>query len=183
MRREYRVPQTILPRPITVVYKRLPNDVREFPSILRRESKTGLTIQMVIAVSSPRRIFGKVIVDTGFSAIWFVYRNRWYDVAKFYDKDGKLTGYYCDILKPTSKLLVKGNKTATLTDLFLDLWITTSGEYTVLDENEFQNAIARGYISKTLAREARKHLASLIRQVKRKQFPPKAVKQIDLLTR
>ena len=175
------MPKTILPRPVTVVYKRLPKDVREFPGILRSESRTRLIIQMVVTVSSPRRIFGKVVVDTGFSAIWFVYRDKWYDVAKFYDRTGKLTGYYCDLLKPAKKLLISSNKTSVLTDLFLDLWISPSGNYTVLDEDEFQNGITRRYISKASASEAREHLTSLIRKVARKQFPTKTVKEIELL--
>jgi predicted RNA-binding protein associated with RNAse of E/G family len=180
-RRGYSVPKLNLPRPVTVVYRRLPNDVRELPGILRRESRSRLVVEMVLKVSSPRRMFGKTVVDTGFTAIWFVYRDRWYDIAKFYDQAGRFTGYYCDILKPQRKLLLSRDRTTTLTDLFLDLWITPSGKYVILDEDEFQNAVTQGYISKTLANEARKHLNFLIRQVKRGRFPSKSVKQIELL--
>ena len=173
--------RSILPRPVTIVYRRLPNDVREFPGILRQESKSKLVIQMPLQLSSPRRLFGKVIADTGYSAIWFIYRHRGYDIGKLYDRAARHLGYYCDILKPPRKLLLNSTRTTTLTDLFLDLWITPRGAHYVLDENELQNALRSGHISTVLASRARKRLTSLIRLVEQDRFPPKQVREIKLL--
>jgi predicted RNA-binding protein associated with RNAse of E/G family len=170
-----------LPRPVTIVYRRLPNDVREFPGLLRYESDTRLVIQTQLTLPSPHRVAGRVIADTGFSAIWFIYRDRWYDLGKLYDRAGVHVGYYSDILKPPHRLLLNSTRTTKLTDLFLDLWITPRGEYYVLDEDEIQNALNNGHISSTLASVARKHLASLIRQVERGRFPPIHVREIELL--
>ena len=122
-----------------------------------------------------------MIADTGFMVVWFIYRNRWYDIGKFYDRAGRHVGYYCDILKPSHKLLLNSTRTATLTDLFLDLWITPRGAYYVLDEDEMQDAIRNGYVSTTLARAARKHLATLIHRVEQDRFPPKHVRDMELL--
>ena len=171
----------MLPRPATIIYRRLPNDVREFPGILRQESESNLVIQTRLTLPSPRRLAGRVIADTGFLAVWFIYRDRWYDVGKFYDRAGEQVGYYCDILKPTHKLLLNSTRTTTLTDLFLDLWITPRGKYYVLDEDELQAALNKGYISKTLASAARKRLTTLIHRIERENFPPKQVRDIELL--
>ena len=170
-----------MPRPVKVVYKRLPNDVREFPAILREKSKSKLVVQMVLTLPRPRRFEGRVIADSGFSVIWFIYRGRWYDIGKFHDQAGRFLGYYCDIVKPANKLLLSRDRTATLTDLYLDLWITPHGKVYVLDEDELQEALRRGHISATLAKEARKHLTSLVRLAQRRHFPPKNVKNTQLL--
>jgi predicted RNA-binding protein associated with RNAse of E/G family len=175
------VSKVAFPRPVEIVYRRLPNDVRRFSGILRQESRSRLVIQTGLTVSSPRRVGGRVIADAGFSAIWFIYRDRWYDIGKFYDGTNKLVGYYCDIVEPSRKLMLNRTRTMTLTDLFLDLWITPRGGYCVLDEDEFQNALKKGYIATMLAREARRHLTSLVRLVERKRFPPKHVREAKLL--
>jgi predicted RNA-binding protein associated with RNAse of E/G family len=126
-------------------------------------------------------VAGRVIADTGFRAIWFIYRDRWYDVGKFYDRADVHVGYYCDILKPPHKLLLNSTRTTTLTDLYLDLWITPRGGYYVLDEDEMQSALNNGYISTMLAGGARKRLTSLLRRLERGRFPPKHVREVKLL--
>ncbi|HUK49547.1 MAG TPA: DUF402 domain-containing protein [Terriglobales bacterium] len=175
------MPKTDLPYPVKIVYKRLPNDVREFPAILRHESKSRLIVQMVLTLPKPRRLESKVIADSGFSAIWFIYRNRWYDVGKFYDRRGTFVGYYCDIIKPTNRLLRNPTHATTLTDLYLDLWITPQGDYYILDEDELEYALARGHISSKMAKAAREHLISLVQLVQKKRFPPNHVKQTQLM--
>lgn len=165
-----------LPRPVDIVYKRLPNDVHVYPGTLRQATSSRLVIESPIAVTAPRKILDGVIADAGFLAIWFIYRHRWYDVGKFYDKDRNFLGYYCDIIKPVTRLLSSGTRTATITDLFLDLWVTKDHQYTILDENEFDTAQKKGYITKTVASQARKQLSSLIRRVRTKQFPPESIR-------
>jgi len=166
------MPTRKLPRPIEIVYRRLPNDVREIPGILRQATHARVVIESAITVETPQRILGRVIADSGFLAIWFVYRERWYDVGKFYDRAGKWVGYYCDIIKPLGRLLRTPAKTSMITDLFLDLWITPEGRFVVLDEDEFENALKQGTLSKTIANQARRQMDSLIRATRGGKFPP-----------
>lgn len=128
------MPRKNLPRPVDIVYRRLPNDVRELPGVLRQVTPARLVIESPITVQTPQRIQGRIIADSGFIAIWFVYRHKWYDVGKFYDRARNLVGYYCDIIMPLNKLLRTPAKTNMITDLFLELWITPEGDYVVLDE-------------------------------------------------
>lgn len=121
------MPKLSMPRQMTIVYRRLPKDIREFPGLLRQSTVSKLVIESPISVNRPIRVGGEIIADCGYLSIWFIYRDRWYDVGKFYDAAGRWLGYYCDILKPVKKLLATSSRTVTLTDLFLDLWIARDG--------------------------------------------------------
>ena len=175
------MPPKNLPRPVDIIYRRLPSDVRELPGILRQATPARLVIESPIRVQTPQRIQRRVIADSGFLAIWFVYRHKWYDVGKFYDRARNLVGYYCDIIKPLNKLLRTPTKTNMITDLFLDLWITPEGDYIVLDEDEFENAIKRGYLPKNLGNQTWKQMNSLIRAFRAGRFPPVAVQKVEPL--
>ena len=170
-----------LPRPIRIVYKRLPNDIREIPGVLRAATSQRLVIESPIVVSRPMRESGKIVADNGYLAIWFVYRNRWYDVGKFFDRARNCVGYYCDMVKPTKQLLRGSSRTAIVTDLFLDLWIWPDGRYAVLDEDEFKHGLRRGQIPRSLAFEAQRQLARLVKRTKEKRFPPAYVRRIQPL--
>jgi predicted RNA-binding protein associated with RNAse of E/G family len=172
---------TSVSRDITIVYRRLPDDAREFPSVLRKATESKLIIESPIIVDRPIKVSGETIADAGYLAIWFVYKNRWYDVGKFYDQTQRWIGYYCDILKPVKKLFKTNSRTVTLTDLFLDLWISKSGHAFVLDEEELEDAIRTRNISANLAQEARRHIHALMRRVNAGHFPSSEVRAIEPL--
>jgi predicted RNA-binding protein associated with RNAse of E/G family len=169
------------PREICVVYRRLPNDIREFPGVLRRATKSKLIIESPIMTDRPTKISGEIIADIGYMAIWFVYIDRWYDIGKFYDKAGRWLGYYCDIITPVKKLLITPSRTVALTDLFLDLWIDRKGRVFVLDDEELSRALEKNQISARLASEAARQIHFLARRAKTRQFPPLEVRKIRLL--
>jgi len=170
-------------RRINIVYRRLPGDLRMFPGIVREATPSHLVVESPIMVTRRRRIFGKVIADSGYLAIWFIYRHRCYDIGKFYDKDRKFIGYYCDIIQPVRKLHRDRSKTTVITDLFLDLWITPKQRYFILDEDELETALKGGYISPALADHARRQMRLLTRRVRTGRFPPLSVQKATLLTR
>ena len=173
--------KSIIPREMTVVYRRLPDYVREFPGVLREATASKLVIESPISVDRPLKVSGAIIADTGYSSIWFVYRNKWYDVGKFYASAWRWIGYYCDIVKPVKMLLAGASRTVTLTDLFLDLWVTRDGRTFVLDEEELTNALKKHIVSTRLAHGAREQILSLTRRVRAGQFPPPEVRMIQLL--
>jgi predicted RNA-binding protein associated with RNAse of E/G family len=172
--------KALLPRPISIIYRRPPGPALTFPGLLRNVTAKSLTIQSRLSVSQPRQIAGQIIAETGYWAIWFVFRDKWFDVGKFYDESKKWVGYYCDIVKPVRRLM-SSSKTAVLTDLFLDIWITPSGEVYVLDEDELENATRQGFISRSLATKARSQVQLLVKRIKRNGFPPTQVKEATLL--
>jgi predicted RNA-binding protein associated with RNAse of E/G family len=170
--------KSTLPREIVTIYRRLPNDIREFPGNLRAATANRLIIESPVLVDEPISVDGEIIADTGYLAIWFVYKGRWYDVGKFYDRAGMRIGYYCDIIKPVKRVLATPSKTVMLTDLFLDLWIDKDGSAHVLDEEELEAAEKERAISCTLAREARRQIRLLIGRVNAGRFPPAEIVRI-----
>ena len=63
------------------------------------------------------------------------YSDRWYNIFEIYDRDdGKLKGWYCNIGKPA----IIEDDSVSYVDLALDLWVSTTGKQTILDEDELE---------------------------------------------
>lgn len=62
-----------------------------------------------------------------------------------------------------------------ITDLFLDLWVSTGGEATVLDMDEYSEAVERGWLEDRIALEAKANLDHLVELSRKHLFPPKFV--------
>jgi hypothetical protein len=169
-----------LPYPVTILYRRPPHPVSRYPGLLLSVRKESLTIQSRLNLPQPHQVAGRIIAATGYWAIWFVFKGKWFDIGKFYDQSKNWLGYYCDIVKPIRRLM-SGSSTSLLTDLFLDIWITPDGEVYVLDEDELENAVRHSFISKSLAAKARSQLRMLMKKIELQEFPPTRVKEAKLL--
>jgi hypothetical protein len=85
--------------------------------------------------------FNRDDADLGFATfkrgdrfVEYFYSDRWYNIFAVYDRDdGALKGWYCNICRPA----VIGETAVHCEDLALDLWVTPSGQTTLLDEDEF----------------------------------------------
>lgn len=168
-----------LPCPISILYRRPPRPASRYPGILLSVTKQSLTIQSRLHLAQPHQVAGRIIAASGYWAIWFVFKGKWFDIGKFYDESKNWLGYYCDIVKPIRRLL-SGSSTSLLTDLFLDIWITPDGEAYVLDEDELENAVRHRFISKSMAAQARSQVQMLMRKIELHEFPPTQVKQAAL---
>ncbi len=63
------------------------------------------------------------------------YTDRWYNIYEIFDRDdGKRKGWYCNVSRPA----VLGPGMLSYVDLALDLWVSTDGQQTVLDRDEFE---------------------------------------------
>jgi hypothetical protein len=79
--------------------------------------------------------FMDVILKKGDRFVEYYYSDRWYNIFAVYDRDdGSFKGWYCNIGKPA----VIENNLVSYIDLALDLWVSTDGKQTVLDEDEFE---------------------------------------------
>jgi predicted RNA-binding protein associated with RNAse of E/G family len=169
-----------LPCPVSILYRRPPNPPSRYPGLLLGVTEQSLTIQSCLHLAQPRQVAGRIIAASGYWAIWFVFKDRWFDIGKFYDESKNWLGYYCDIVMPIKRLM-SGSSTTLLTDLFLDIWITPDGETYVLDENELESAVRHRFISKSLASKARSQVQMLVRKIEMHKFPPTQVKEATLL--
>lgn len=79
--------------------------------------------------------FMDVVFKTGDRFVEYYYTDRWYNIFAVYDRDdGRLKGWYCNVGKPA----VFEAGIVSYIDLALDLWVSTTGQQTVLDEDEFE---------------------------------------------
>ena len=156
---------------IELIYKRLPNRVNHFQqNLLYEDSKVIVTSQQV-KPSNPILIDGVTVLGDDFTAIWFVFADRWFDIGKIYNRDNQFTGYYCDIIMPMKRT----ESNYEITDLFLDLWVSPDGSYQLHDEDEFEAAIQNNWIRSDLAEKARNMLQNLISEIESSVFPPEIV--------
>lgn len=82
--------------------------------------------------------FQDIVLKKGDRFVEFYYSDRWYNIFAIHDKDdGQIKGWYCNICMPA--VFVDG--VVSYIDLALDLWVSTNGRQTVLDEDEFRNLI------------------------------------------
>lgn len=79
--------------------------------------------------------FMDVVFKTGDRFVEYYYTDRWYNIFAVRSReDGKIKGWYCNIGKPA----VIEDGVVSYVDLALDLWVSTDGKQTVLDEDEFE---------------------------------------------
>lgn len=96
-----------------------------------------------------------------------VYFNKGWKISKFFNKDGSLKYWYCDIIdyeydEPEDKYII--------IDLLLDVVIYEDGHYEVLDEEELEEALKDGVITQELANAARRKLDKLLKIIKDGKF-------------
>lgn len=130
--------------------------------------------------SKPLIDSGEVVFDKGYWAVWFLFKDRPYDVGRFYRPDGTWTGYYADVLEPVRWTGSDPTTLQPVVDLFLDLWIAPDGRYMALDEDEFEEAIEAGRLTPVQIDHARRVLADLVDATEQGTFPPPIVKDFRL---
>ena len=79
--------------------------------------------------------FMDVVFKTGDRFVEYYFTDRWYNTFTVHDRDdGNVKGWYCNVSKPA----VFEEDIVSYIDLALDLWVSTDGKQTVLDEDEFE---------------------------------------------
>jgi protein associated with RNAse G/E len=100
--------------------------------LLSRDERTIVLEALFDRADMP---FMDVVFKMGDRFVEYYYTDRWYNIFVIHDRDdGSVKGWYCNIGKPA----VFEDGIVSYIDLALDLWVSTSGEQTVLDEDEFE---------------------------------------------
>ncbi len=106
--------------------------VYEYEGELLSRDETSIKLEALFdRVDMP---LGDVVLKTGDRFVEYYYTDRWYNIFVIHDRaDGRVKGWYCNIGKPA----VIEDGVVSYVDLALDLWVSTDGRQTVLDEDEF----------------------------------------------
>jgi protein associated with RNAse G/E len=76
-----------------------------------------------------------VVFRRGDRFVEYYYTDRWYNIFAIHDRDDeKVKGWYCNIGMPA----VFQDGIVSYVDLALDLWVSSDGKQTLLDEDEFE---------------------------------------------
>ena len=166
--------------PLTFDFIRPPGRRVSMHTDLLHATDGMIVVAHELAPSKPVEYFGEIVMDAGYRAVWFLFKDKPFDVGRIYRPDGAWTGYYADVLEPVRW---RGSDPMTLepiVDLFLDLWIAPDGRFEVLDEDEFEEAVASGFLTEQQTGHARSVLQGLIEATERGDFPPAVVKEFRL---
>jgi len=166
-------------RTAILYYRRPPDRIVKIETQLLEETSDLVIFQHTIRNSKPLKVSGSTVLDEGYNAVWFIYRGKHHDIGIISDLTGNFTGYYCDAILP----IISRNGIYEITDLFLDLWISPDGQTIVLDEDEFGDAISKGWITDEEGRIAREEVDRMVLGVREGTFPPDRVRDYVLRRR
>ncbi len=124
----------------------------------------------------PVTVDGVPIQDSGAPIVWYVFPERWYDIGRFHVADETTTGWYTNLCRPP---VLDGDHWIG-SDLFLDLWQPVEGLPQWLDEDEFEQAVARRLIDAATRRRVLRERALIDLERQERGWPPPIARDIDL---
>lgn len=119
---------------IKVLKKNLADEVVwQYEGIVLQREENQITLEALFNRDDLR--FMDIVLKRNDRFVETFYSDRWYNIFEIYDRDdGKFKGWYCNIGKPA----VIADDFVSYVDLALDLWVSTDGGQTVLDEDELE---------------------------------------------
>ena len=108
--------------------------VYEYEGELLHQAENSVTLEALFT-RDDLPIMG-VVLKKDDRFVEYYYSDRWYNIFEIHDRDDdSLKGWYCNIGMPA----VIEDGIVSYVDLALDLWVSTSGDQTVLDDDEFES--------------------------------------------
>jgi protein associated with RNAse G/E len=117
-----------------VLKKNLAGDVTwQYDGVVLSREENAVTIEALF--NRDDMPFMDIILKRNDRFVETFYSDRWYNIFEIYDRDdNRFKGWYCNIGKPA----IIADDFVSYVDLALDLWVSTDGKQTVLDEDELE---------------------------------------------
>jgi predicted RNA-binding protein associated with RNAse of E/G family len=165
-------------RSVQIYYRRPPAREDLFvQTLVHHTPEVVVTFMERTPLKRPATAEGEVILEPGSPVVWFTFPGLWHDIGRFHLADGTFTGIYANILTPVHFLDPLSWET---TDLFLDVWLDHAGRAMLLDEDEFEEALARRWIDNETAEAARTEAARIMEAIRDGAWPPPVVEEWTL---
>jgi protein associated with RNAse G/E len=117
-----------------ILKKNLADEVTwQYDSEVLRRDETSITVEAFF--NRDDMPFQEIVLKRNDRFVETFYTDKWFNIFEIYDRDdGRLKGWYCNITKPA----VIEDGSVAYVDLALDLWVSTNGTQTILDEDELE---------------------------------------------
>jgi protein associated with RNAse G/E len=138
---------------------------RRWNACLSRRQDSLLVLDAEFEFDVQHQLIGDI--QRGTRTIEYYWLDRWYNVFRFLNQDGRTRLFYCNVNMPPA--FAEG--TLSYVDLDIDILVQPDLSYQVLDLDEFEkHAELFGYDDET-RRQAHSAVADLIAMIEMRQFP------------
>lgn len=159
------------------MYRRPPDRVRRFhQELLRDGEEWKATLLLRPAGAEPYAAGDGIRLPGGSALLWFTFPGRWYEVAAFHGPDGRLLGWYTNLVRPPEL----SGATWQIDDLCLDVWQPAEGGVRLLDREEFREAAERGWIDEDESSRAEAESRRILEAARAGEWPPAEVRSWPL---
>jgi protein associated with RNAse G/E len=138
---------------------------RRWPARLVEQAGPLLVLDAVFNEDIEHEILGKVA--SGTLSTEYYWTDRWYNVFRFSNPEGKFRNFYCNVTMPPS---LDGG-VLTYVDLDIDVLVKPDFSYRVLDLDDFEENASRYGYSPEVQEQAHAGLAEVIRLIETRSFP------------
>jgi predicted RNA-binding protein associated with RNAse of E/G family len=126
-----------------------------------------------LGLRGPLVVHDQLVISEGYHAMLFEFFHPPLEVVGVTDADGALTGYYCNVNTEPSRI----DGGYEIVDLYLDVFVLPDLRYEILDEDEFAEALEKGWIDEEQASLARETVNRVVRDIESGAFPPEVVRE------
>jgi protein associated with RNAse G/E len=138
---------------------------RTWTAELVRQDESLILLDAKFADEIVHDLLGTIAVGT--HSLEYYWLNRWYNIFRFAEPDGKLRNYYCNVNQPPRF----DGKTLSYVDLDLDILVEPDFSYRILDVEDFEaNAKRYGYTPEVQT-HARRALDDLVAMIETRAVP------------
>ncbi|MDQ4121832.1 MAG: DUF402 domain-containing protein [Acidobacteriota bacterium] len=97
----------------------------------------------------------------------FYWKNRWYNIFRFHEPEGKLRNFYCNVNMPP---VLNGN-VLTYVDLDIDILVATDLSFEIVDLDEFEENAEKHNYPAEVVKKAHSSVAELVEMIHGRKFP------------
>jgi protein associated with RNAse G/E len=138
---------------------------RQWPARLSAQRGSLIVLSGVFDEEIHHPLLGHIV--SGTHSTEYYWTDRWYNIFRFREPDGRLRNYYCNINQPACF----DGGTLTFVDLDIDVLVAPDFTYQVLDEDEFQRHAEEFSYTTELQAQVRRALSELLALIERREFP------------
>lgn len=154
------------PKQLTVrVLKYDGSEYRHWRGTLSRQEGSLIVVDAQFEEDVRHHLLGEI--NCGTQTIEYYWLDRWYNVFRFLESDGRTRLFYCNVNMPP----VVGDGSLTYIDLDIDVLVQPDFSYQVLDLEEFEENAARFEYPEQVKIETRAAVSELISLIETRQFP------------